>query len=147
MATVFPSLYCLDKPAYLAWLEAAFGFETSMVVTNADGALGHCESSYGGVTFNIEGEWAGWTRAPASLDGANTQSLSLQIDEDLDAHCARARVAGGRILEEPEDQWYGHRLYSVADPEGHVWRFSKVLRRMTQDEMAAAGGRPIRSKL
>jgi PhnB protein len=43
--------------------------------------------------------------------------------EDVDAHFARARAAGARLLSEPEDSPHG-RLYRVEDVEGHRWMFS-----------------------
>jgi uncharacterized glyoxalase superfamily protein PhnB len=147
VATLVPSLYVRDVAAHLAWLEAALGFETSMVVTNPDGSLGHCETSFEGMVFNIGREWADWSRAPGAVGGANTQTLSLEIQGDLDEHCARARGAGATILDEPQDQWYGHRTYSLVDPEGHVWRFVRLIRAMSFDEMGRAGGRTIRERL
>jgi uncharacterized glyoxalase superfamily protein PhnB len=42
---------------------------------------------------------------------------------DLDAHCARARRAGARIVREPVDTDYGSRDYAARDPEGNLWSF------------------------
>lgn len=42
---------------------------------------------------------------------------------DVDAHCARTRQAGARIVLEPADQEYGGRNYSCRAPEGHLWSF------------------------
>jgi uncharacterized glyoxalase superfamily protein PhnB len=53
---------------------------------------------------------------PWIVDGALVQVA------DVDAHFARARDAGARILREPEDQPFG-RLYSAEDLEGHRWMF------------------------
>lgn len=48
----------------------------------------------------------------------------------------------------PSDQFYDRRVYSCADPEGHVWRFSQVLRDMSDEGMeAASGGRKVRRTL
>jgi uncharacterized glyoxalase superfamily protein PhnB len=142
---VFPTVYYRDKRAALDWLSNAFGFETSMVVTNADGLLGHCEMTFAGAVINIESEWTDWTRSPASLDGANTHSIGFHVD-DVDSHHARAVAAGARILSPLTDQFYGWRSYVALDPEGHAWRFSRVVRRMSHEEMeAASGGRKVRS--
>ncbi|MDQ0462772.1 putative glyoxalase superfamily protein PhnB [Caulobacter ginsengisoli] len=146
-ASISPALFYRDKVAAIRWLEEAFGFDTTLVVTNPDGQPGHCEMGYGGVTFAIESHWADWTRSPASLGGANTQSIRMTIDGDIDAHCERARAAGGKIITEPMTEYYGMRLYDVVDLEGHVWRFEKVIQKMTLAEMQAAGGFAIRDKL
>ena len=52
--------------------------------------------------------------------------------DDVDAHCARAREAGARILIEPTTKDYGddngsNRGYLAEDPEGHGWFFMQRL--------------------
>lgn len=59
---------------------------------------------------------------------------------DVDAHCARARAAGARIVAEPTDQFYGDRTYRAADPEGHHWVFAQHVRDVPADEMSANSG-------
>ena len=39
----------------LDWLEGAFGFERSMVITDSSGPLGHAELRFGGGTIYIAG--------------------------------------------------------------------------------------------
>lgn len=72
------------------------------------------------------------TRSPRSLDGANTQSLMLYVD-DVDAHCARARAAGAVIDAEPSvndygEEYWSDRSYGCSDPEQHHWWFAQRLR-------------------
>jgi uncharacterized glyoxalase superfamily protein PhnB len=55
-----------------------------------------------------------------------THSVLVRVD-DVDAHCARAREHGARILMEPTDFEYGERQYAAADPAGHEWTFSQTL--------------------
>ena len=69
---------------------------------------------------------------PRSVGGTNTQMLAIFVD-DADAHCARARAAGGKIHEEPTtsdygDDYWSDRTYRVEDPEGHHWWFMQRLR-------------------
>ncbi len=47
---------------------------------------------------------------------------------DADEHFARSKKAGAKILEEPEDTFYGHRRYGAEDPEGHQWYFSHEIK-------------------
>lgn len=146
-APFFPTLCYRDVRTALDWLARAFGFETTMVVTNQDGSLGHCEMTYNGAVVNIGREWATWARSPASVEGANTAAIGCSV-ADADSHCAHARAAGARILSEPKDEFYGAWIYMAADPEGHVWRFSQVLKHMSREDMeAASGGRKVRQTL
>ncbi|MBI3438469.1 MAG: VOC family protein, partial [Proteobacteria bacterium] len=79
-------------------------------------------------------EWTEKHRSPKSIDGLNTQTVHIQIEDDVDAHCERARKAGAKILQEPETQFYGDRTYRCTDLEGHIWTIGQTVQRMTSDE-------------
>jgi uncharacterized glyoxalase superfamily protein PhnB len=136
-----------DPAAALKWLEAAFGFESTMVVVNDDGSIGHSEMRLGDGLIMVGREWDANHRSPASLGGVNTQSLHVQLETGLDAHCERARAAGAVIVREPADQFYGDRNYIAADPEGHIWSFGQTLHVMSNEEMARVGGVKIVERL
>ena len=74
-------------------------------------------------------------RSPRSLEGANTQSLLLYVDE-VDEHCARARAAGALIEAEPSlhdygEEYWADRSYGCRDLEEHHWWFSQRIRTAT----------------
>ena len=129
-----------DARAALKWLQDVFGFEPSMVLTDAEGNVVHAEMTHGDGVVMIGPEWADWTRSPLSLGGKNTQRVHVRIDHGIDEHCARARQAGARIVKDPEDQFYGDRSYIAADLEGHFWTFSQAVRRVSEEEMEQATG-------
>jgi uncharacterized glyoxalase superfamily protein PhnB len=132
---------CYRAPrAALAWLEAAFGFETRLVIEGPDGGIAHSEMKVGEGLIMVGCEWDERHRSPASLGGVNTQSAHINLDQDIDAHCARARAAGAMIFREPEDQFYGERVYGAYDLEGHQWTFSRLLKTLSVEEMGQAGG-------
>lgn len=135
-----PSLAYKDNRAALDWLQKAFGFETSEVLTDAEGNVVHAEMSHGDGVVMIGGEWADWTRSPASLGGKNTQRVHVRLDRGLDEHCARARQAGAKIVLEPADQFYGDRTYVATDLEGHYWTFSQAVREVSREDMEKATG-------
>ena len=116
-----------DPKAALIWLEAAFGFEPSMVILAPDGSLAHSEMRFGDGVIMVGNEWSDAHRSPASMGGKNTQTTHIHLEEDIDAHCERARAAGGRILAEPETQFYGDRTYRCIDPEGHIWTIGQTV--------------------
>lgn len=144
----FASALCYRDPkAALVWLEKAFGFEPTMVILGPDGELAHSEMSFGDGLIMVGNEWHADTKSPASLGGANTQSVHIHIDTDIDAHCERARKAGAEIIMEPEQQFYGDRTYRAKDPEGHIWSIGQTVQVMTRDEWAKAGGVTVRDRL
>ncbi len=132
-----------DPRAAIAWLQAAFGFEIAMLIEDADGTLVHSEMRFGDSLLMIAGEWSDDHRSPRSVGGKNTQALHIQIDSDLDAHCAHARAAGADIIMEPEDQFYGDRSYRCRDPEGHIWSIGRTVAAVSREEAEAASGLKI----
>jgi uncharacterized glyoxalase superfamily protein PhnB len=135
-----PSLAYKDNRAALAWLQKAFGFEPSEVLSDAKGNIVHAEMTHGDGVVMIGGEWADWTRSPASLGGKNTQRVHVRLERGIDEHCARARQAGAKIVMEPADQFYGDRSYIATDLEGHYWTFSQAIREVSREEMEKATG-------
>jgi uncharacterized glyoxalase superfamily protein PhnB len=149
-----PAVFYRDPLAALKWLERAFGFETTSLVTDADGNVGHSEMSFRGGAVQVGGEWGdpalvgeARMRSPASVEGVNTQFIRIHMADGLDAHCEAARAAGARILAEPADQFYGSRVYRAMDPEGHVWNFDQLVREVPVEEMEAKTGLKIRNSL
>lgn len=151
--TFVPAVFYQDPLAALKWLERAFGFETVTLVTDADGNLAHSEMSFRGGAVQVGGEWGGGPigparmRSPASLEGVGTQFIRINLTAGLDEHCAAARAAGARIVDEPQDQFYGARTYRALDPEGHVWNFSQEVRVVSGEEMEAATGLKVAGSL
>ena len=138
------SAVCYQDPkAALEWLEKAFGFETAMVITDAQGNLAHSEMRFGDSLVMIGNEWSASHKSPKSIGGLNTQTVHVHLESDIDAHCARARAAGATILQEPADQFYGDRTYRASDPEGHIWTFGQTVRVVTREEAAQASGLKI----
>jgi uncharacterized glyoxalase superfamily protein PhnB len=136
--TLGTALAYKDPRAALAWLEKAFGFEPSMIIEDGNGNVVHSEMRLGSGYIMVGGEWADNVKAPASIGGANTQNVHIQVETDVDAHCERARAAGAKIVMEPETQFYGDRTYRAVDPEGHMWTVSQTVKVMTPEEWDAA---------
>jgi uncharacterized glyoxalase superfamily protein PhnB len=132
------AVYYKDPFAALDWLERAFGFERQMVITDNDGQLGHSEMRFGDSYLMVCREWSENAASPASIGGKNTQSVHVQLRDGIDEHCARARAAGAVITREPEDQFYGDRVYAARDLEGHVWSFGQTVRTVSRARKPSA---------
>ncbi|HKE46105.1 MAG TPA: VOC family protein [Steroidobacteraceae bacterium] len=136
--SVSSSVCYKDPKAALKWLEQAFGFEPFMVILSDKDELMHSEMRFGDGVIMVGSEWSAVHRSPASIDGLNTQTVHVQLNEDVDAHCERARKAGAKIVKEPETQFYGDRTYRAADPEGHIWSFGQTVKEMTPEQWETA---------
>jgi uncharacterized glyoxalase superfamily protein PhnB len=140
------SAFYRDPMAALRWLESAFGFETTSLVTDAEGRVGYSEMSFLGGTVSINSEFTGdiiggvRMVSPLELEGRCTQFIRVNLPDGIDEHCERARAAGARITQEPHDEFYGERTYRALDLEGHVWNFAQRIAQPTLAEMEAVTG-------
>jgi len=153
-SAICPVVFYRDHLAAMKWLESAFEFETTLLVTDDAGNVGHAEMAWRGVPVGIGGEWASpellgaaQLKSPASLGGVGSQFIRVALAGDIDAHCARARAAGATITQAPADQFYGERTYRALDLEGHVWNFSQSVTQISVAQMEKASGLHIRNKL
>lgn len=131
-------LYYRDPARMIDWLCRAFGFEIRIKVEGDDGRIEHSELTYGEGLVMVGPEradaterWGVSLRSPLTA-GCNTQGLMVYVD-DVDAHCARARAEGAKIVDEPAlhdygDEYWADRSYGAVDPEGHLWWFSQRIR-------------------
>lgn len=145
--TFIPELSYRDPVAALKWLERAFAFETAMLIMGRSGAYRagefHAEMRLGDGVVMIGGEWTDKHKSPNSAGGIVTQTVHVHLEEDVDAHCARAQAAGAVILAEPTDQFYGDRTYRAADLEGHIWLFGQTVRQVSREEAEQTSGLKI----
>ena len=121
---LFPFLYVDDVPAYLDFLNKAFGFEQrSYHVDPEDSEHVHAEMVLGDAVVMISHAARKFgTVSPRTLTGL--PAAVYAIVDDVDAHCRRARAAGATIKDEPEDKHWGDRMYTARDREGHEWYFA-----------------------
>lgn len=130
------SVYYNDAATAIDWLCKAFGFDIQLKIEGEGGRIEHSELVIGGALVSVGDEMAHkdrpWRKSPASIDGANTQSVCIYID-DVDAHCEHAKAAGAKIVAEPKttdygDDYWADRSYEAIDPEGHHWWFMQRMR-------------------
>ena len=116
---VVPCVRYDDPVAAAAWLVSVLGAREMVRAQLPDGWVGHVELElHGGVV--LIGRRAG--------EAAGTSSLTQVFVEDVDAACARAAQAGGRVLDAPGERPWGVRQAVVADPEEHQWALSRHVR-------------------
>lgn len=120
-ATVVPILVYDDVGQALDFLCRAFGFTERLRVARG-GVIGHAQLTVGDGAIII-GRQGGPFRAPSGGDEVSAY-VHVTVD-DADAHCERARQAGARIVQPPQNMLFGERQYTAMDPAGHRWTFSQ----------------------
>lgn len=120
---ITPYLYYEDVGAALAFLSKAFGLKSmGRPMSGPDGEIRHAAMKLGDAMVMMGYPGPDY-KNPKHL-GKVTQVLYVNVD-DVDKHCARARKAGAKIIEEPSETRYGARRYGAEDPEGHQWYFAR----------------------
>ena len=124
-STIVPGMRYRDAPAAIAFLCDVLGFEKHLVVPNTDGSIAHAQLTLGGgmVMLGSSGNSsavADRIRQPDELGGKETQSAYVVV-ADSDAVYARVLAAGWEIVMPIQDEDYGGRGFTCADPECHLW--------------------------
>ena len=129
--TVLPHIVYGSVKEAAEWLSRVFGFrECFRYGDPVDGI----QMSFGCTYFMLAKPWRG--RDSPARAGFCTQMLTVFV-EDVDAHFARARSAGAKIVEEVNETFYGERQYGVEDLEGHRWIFAQHVRDVRPEEWGA----------
>ena len=94
-----------------------------MVYEGPNGTVEHAELRLGNGMVML-GSPKGEAAGPNVEGGLNDWSQSIYVVlPEVDAHHARAKAAGARIVRELVDTDYGSRDYAARDPEGYLWSF------------------------
>lgn len=118
-ADVQPLLWVPDIERALAYYRDALGFDVLFTGANPEtGDTGTVAVQYRGAVIILSA-----LNRFAPADGAHpagSVSLYFHVGEDLDALFRRWQNApGGRVIATPADQWWGDRIFILADPDGH----------------------------
>jgi uncharacterized glyoxalase superfamily protein PhnB len=122
---VIPSMRYRDAPKMIDWLCEAFGFARHMVVSGDDGSIAHAQLTLGQGMIMLgsarDDEYGAMVKPPQA--GATLTQAAYVVIPDADAHFARAKKAGAKIVRDLQDTPYGSREYAARDPEGQLWNF------------------------
>jgi uncharacterized glyoxalase superfamily protein PhnB len=125
-----PYLFYEDVARAARFMQDAFGFTLVFTSPDPKGGLAHAQLAHGSgiIMVGHAGEGGlGMVKSASALPALHA-GVYVFVD-DVDAHCARARAAGAKVLLEPADQPWGDRMYCGADHEGQFWMFAKRLAR------------------
>ena len=118
-----PYLYYSDATAALAWLTRVFGFTEEVRFEDGAGEVFQATVSAGGAQLQLAGVGPEYWEAKG-VEGPVGQ-LNVVYVTDVDAQYERvcAAIPEDDAPEPPQDQPYGARIFTVADPGGNSWTF------------------------
>jgi PhnB protein len=119
--TVTPYLIVKGAAKAIAFYKQAFGAREVMRLVGPDDRIGHAEILIGNSHVMLADEHPEMgCLGPSSSGGKPAVSLCLYV-EDVDALAKQAVAAGATVQRPVQDQFYGDRSGTFADPFGHVW--------------------------
>ena len=120
---IVASLAYGDVPRAVEWLGRAFGFRerSEARLSWIGGSMTWMELDDGLIHLSTAGGHE--LQSPKNV-GSVSHALKVYVD-DVDQHFQRAKAAGATIISEPEDGFWGGRIYRAKDLEGHHWEFSE----------------------
>jgi PhnB protein len=135
-ARLTPYLTVDDGSGAIEFYKRAFGATERAVMVSPDGKIGHAELQIGDAVVMLSDRFPQFTcQSPKEL-GGTTVAIFFYV-EDVDSVVRAAVDAGGTIIMEPEDQFWGDRLGQVTDPFGHVWQIATHVEDVTPEEIEA----------
>ncbi|HZR82198.1 MAG TPA: VOC family protein [Candidatus Binatia bacterium] len=124
--TVTPSLIQADSRQTIEFCKKAFGAKLLMKLEAPDGKIAHAEIQVGDSILMLND--------PMGDVGPQPASLYLYV-EDADKTFAKAVKAGGAVVMQPQDMFWGDRFGSVTDPAGNRWSIASRREEVAPREM------------
>ncbi|MGH7279055.1 MAG: VOC family protein [Candidatus Rokuibacteriota bacterium] len=131
---VTPYLSIKGAAAAIDFYKKAFGATEAMRMAQPDGRIGHAELQIADSRIMLADEFPDMDfRSPHSIGGTPVM-LHLYV-EDVDTVVSQAVAAGAKLLRPVQDQFYGDRSGTIADPYGHVWHVSTHKEDLSMEEI------------
>src|SRR5262245_17704060 len=142
--SITPYLSVKDAALAIEFYKRAFGATEALRMAQPDGRVGHAELLIGDSRIMLADEFPEMEfRSPATLGGSAVH-LHMYV-ENADTVIEQAVAAGTKLVRAVQDQFYGDRLGSVADPDGHDWTISTHREDLSMEELRKRAAEKHRS--
>ncbi|HEV8584345.1 MAG TPA: VOC family protein [Methylomirabilota bacterium] len=132
--TVIPYLSIKGASDAIEFYKKAFEAKELMRMAQPDGRIGHAELQIGDSKVMLADESPEMDfRSPRSVGGSPVM-LHLYV-EDVDTVVGRAVASGAKVLRPIQDQFYGDRSGTLADPYGHLWHVATHKEDLSPEEI------------
>ena len=132
--TATPYLIVKDAARAIEFYKLAFGATEEVRMDEPGGKVGHAEIKIGDSVIMLADEHPEMgARSPQAIGGTPV-SLLLYVP-DCDAVVAKAVSLGAKVLKPMQDQFYGDRSGTLADPFGHQWTIATHKEDVSPEEM------------
>lgn len=133
--SVTPHLIVSDGAKAIRFYERALGATEVYRLKLRTGKLVHAELQIGDSRVMLSDDVPEWGAKSARAFGGCPIVLSVYTD-DVALLAERFVQAGGTIIHEVRDQFYGDRAGQFQDPEGYRWTLAQRIENVHPEEMA-----------
>lgn len=134
--TATPYLIIDGAARAVEFYQRAFGATELMRMPGPDGRVMHAEIRIGDSPIMLADEVPEMGYRGPRAYGGTSVSLMLYV-ENIDAAFEKAVAAGATVLRPLQNQFYGDRSGTVADPFGHVWTLASHVEDVSPEEISA----------
>jgi PhnB protein len=144
MKNIIPALAVADIDASVRFYAEVLGFDIAFTLPGDDGKLSHASVQRGDSSLMFGRIDPSNPHDQGPLGRGVVLYATVADSEDIDAYFQRVRDAGATVVQEPTDQFWGHRDWGITDPDGYLLFISKVTQAVSADAMreAALAGSP-----
>ena len=130
-----PYLVCDTAEAAIDFYTNQFGAKERIRLVMPDGKIGHAELAIGDAVIMLSDPFPDSHGVSPKELGGSPIALSLYVD-DVDATFANIKAAGGTVIRDVDNQFYGDRSGRILDPFGHHWNLSTRQETLSHDDVA-----------
>ena len=131
---VTPSLVVDGASAAIEWYKNVFGAKETSRMENPDKTIMHAELKIGDAVIFLADENPQFnTKSPKKTNG-NSIFLYVYVP-DVDATFRKAQSSNGKVVQAPQDMFYGDRCGHIQDPFGFDWTVATHVKDVSEAEM------------
>lgn len=138
MKNITPALAVADIDVSVRFYAEVLGFDVGFTLPGADGKLVHASVRRGESNLMFGRIDTSNPHDQGQLGKGVVLYATVDDDEDIDAYYQRVKEAGATVVQEPTDQFWGHRDRGISDPDGYLLFISKETRAASAEEMREA---------
>lgn len=134
MQWVNPYLTVRDPAASIQFYERGLGFKKRFAMNGPDGRIMHAEVVHktGVVMIGPPNPQVG--DKPPIEQGVSPVTMYVYV-EDVDQTTETARMAGANVVAPPQDMFWGDRIATVVDLDGHRWCLATHVKDVKPEDM------------
>lgn len=130
---IMPVLAVNDVEASIAYYTQVLGFTEAFRMPDETGATYFAAVTLGsGIMYGLS------RQTELTVRGQGVAFMNYIPHEDIDAYFAEVCSRGADVKEEIRDEYWGDRVFAIADPDGFYHMMAKTVRQVSPEELGGS---------